>query len=386
MTLQERSDNAIGQGCSTFSKHQQSYIHGPNLPTHVVSNDAVSIMCDNGQSYVDCGCLGSGLIAVHNNFSLPHIKEVELAEKLNARLGTERIKFLKTGSDACMQACRFARAYATDKTSHIVWAGYHGTADIFISQEHPGAGVPHMHSTKLGSIHELADYCRSKKFRDKPPAAVIWEGVVLEDSDRVRRDNEEIIESCRAHGVVSILDEVVTGGRVPKFCVKNYYGLQPDLLVMGKGLGDGVPISLIAGPERIIDNRDVFCSNTHNGSLDAMMAGLESLEMLTDERIQTLWTMGAMLIDQFNKLKAAVKLHGVPTRFSWKGSPEDISRFWKGLADRGFWCSISMFPKLSWIDGDIFSRFLEASMDVVAKWREIDMTGVETYKSWFKRY
>lgn len=382
--LAERSDNCIAQGTCTFSKHRNSYIHGPGLPTHVVSNDAVHITCDNGKTYVDCGCLGSALIAVHNNFSLPHIKEVELAEAIKARVPCiERVKFLKTGSDACMQACRFARAH-TGRTQ-IIWANYHGTSDIFISQETPGAGVPHMDSIKFADIHALAAYCKSKAFAQKPPAAVIWEPMILDNNKQVESDNRLIIAKCQEHGVVSIMDETVTGGRTPFFCCANYWQVDPDLVVFGKAIGDGVPLAILGGKAKILNNRDVFCSNTHSASLDAMLAGLDSMAMLTNDRIQTLWTMGGILIDKFNKLESSVKLYGVPTRFTWKGSPEDISRFWEGMADRGYWCSISMFPKMSWTQ-DIWDGFLTAAKDVVEHWGDIDMTGVETYKSWFRRY
>lgn len=388
-SLRTRAERSLGQGCSTFSKHWQSYINGPNHPTHVVSNDGLGFRGDNGQYYVDCGGLGSSVLYVDNNYSLPCKEEVELAEQLNARLGTERIKFLKTGSDACMQAVRFAKAHTG--RGHVVWAGYHGTADVFISCERPAAGVPHMHSTKFKDIHKLAAYAMSEKFRAKPPACVIWEPMILEDNRQVVADNRKIIEACKRHGVVSIMDEIVTGCRTPNFCVRNYYELDPDLITMGKALGNGIPLSFIAGRADILDNRDVFCSNTHNGSKDAMLAGLETLQLISDGMLNSFWLCGAMLItklnewfDQFDLVD--IKAYGVPTRWTWKGDAKHISRFWKGMADQGFWCSISMFPKLNWIENDVFGRFLEAARKVVRDWDSIDMTNVEGYRPWFSRY
>ncbi|MEZ4820512.1 MAG: aminotransferase class III-fold pyridoxal phosphate-dependent enzyme [Bdellovibrionota bacterium] len=85
-----------------------------------------------------------------------------------------------------------------------------------------------------------------------------------------------------------IIDEIVTGARVPNFCVNTWWNLDADIVCLGKGIANGFPLSVIAGKENIMDCGEYFISSTFSGealSFAACIATLKELESLSIQEL-----------------------------------------------------------------------------------------------------
>lgn len=318
MNWDERAKAVLAQGCTTFSKRSDQYIEGV-YPTHYEDFHGVDMVCG----------LGSNLIGFKNNFSLPSQKEVILAERVKALFPCiDKLKILKTGSAACSAAARFARAYTGMRT--VLGTGYHGTDNVFIAAEKPGAGCADEGYQKLDSLEVvirilgIIDRC----------AAVIVEPVQLDLS--VEPALREIRRLCTEKNIPLIFDEIISGFRVPKYGFCNYFGIQPDLICLGKALGNGAPIAIMGGRADIMDTEGVFISNTHNGELHGLEAALETLDFLTEEKLQELWDRGKWFQEEFNAINPKIQIKGYPTRGELQGEELYKAIFMQEMCKAGY--------------------------------------------------
>ena len=239
-TWAERSDRVIAQGCTTYSKRRDQYVEGV-YPTHVRTTDGNLINCTDENVYFDMGGLGSSIDGCHRNYSLPSTLEVKFSEELLGRLdlpGITKLKILKTGSAACEMAVRFARAHTGRKL--VLFEGYHGTHDTYIGQEHPGAGCLRQWSVKFNDIQTLTDHLEACRY--EIPAAVIVEPVVLDNSPARIDALRNLRELCHKMEVVYIHDEIVSGWRYLDYTVSKHHDIIPDLICLGKAIGNFMPI------------------------------------------------------------------------------------------------------------------------------------------------
>ena len=378
-TWHERSQKVIGQNCTTFSKRITSYVEGP-FPTHIESSDGMRIKASDGREYYDCGGLGSQLIDSHNNFSLPCIEEVQLAERLVETIKmVEKVKFFKSGTMAVNAAVRYARALSG--APGVFWSGYHGSGDTFISQERPGLGCPYINSTKFTDDRKLLEALTGK--RASTVGTIIIEPVILVDNSERRELVEKIIKVCHLTGKRVILDEIVTGFRTPEYCYTNLWDLDADLITFGKGLGNGFPIAAVGGKASTMD-MDVFVSNTHNGERRSLVEALGVLDLLSPTNLADYNLACHMTKEQFNKWGGPVKLIGTDNRWTWSGKKGDIALMWQEMLKEGFLCGASMFPKMSWVPV-ILGEFIAASRRVQERFESCTLRGTPAQPA-FKRY
>jgi glutamate-1-semialdehyde aminotransferase len=359
----ERAKAAIAQGCLTFSKRSDQYIEGVS-PTHCtgIAIGHPGFHTDHG-SYFDFVCgLGSNLVSFRNNFSIPSVKEVELAERIKALFPCiDKLKLLKSGTAATDAAIRYARAH-TQKA--LVWGvGYHGSSDTWISAEDPGVGTFYQFYQKFPDLEALIGNLELLDADSDLLAAVIIEPVQL-DFD-VKDSLQKVRDLCTKTGAVLIFDEVITGFRVPKYSVANYYGIQPDITCLGKALGDGYPISVMGGRGDIMDTEGVFISNTHNGSLEGISAALETLDFLTEAKIQDLWNRGERFQRAFNAFCPKVQIVGYPTRGELRGDDLPKALFMQEMAKRGYFWGRAWFMHHLFTE-DFLNRTLEVAREVFA--------------------
>lgn len=342
MTYQERADKVLAQGCLTYSKRADQFVKGV-YPTHVYGNNSGCVLItDNGRSYYDfCGGLGGNLINCENNYTLPSAYEVDLAEKIRGRIPIcEKMRFLKTGSEACQAAVRIARAFIQNKSGEdyprmVFGHGYHGWHNIFISEEYPGLGTCMEHYQKFNLIDELCQYVELMDNNQDTVCAVIVEPVQL-DID-VRPLLQMLRDLCTMKGIVLIFDEVITGFRVPKYCVSNYLDVQPDLITFGKALGNGFPLAVIGGRAEIMDTPDYFVSSTFAGEMSAIKAGLRTIDYLTLERLNDLWRRGGEFKTRVNAISKNIQLYGINTKAIWKAADDKYKAlFFQEMCKRGF--------------------------------------------------
>lgn len=340
MNWWHRAQNAISQGALTNSKHPDMLIKGA-YPTHVSHGHGVYLYDTDDKKYLDYICgLGTNILGYGNDrinkklmrslyggfsHSLPTTQEVITAEKLKELfVFVDRWKFLKSGSEACAAAVKFARA-ATGRRK-IISQGYHGISDQFVSLTPPHKGVPEdLNIFKYNAVDDI----------DRDTAAIIIEPVIADDSKENVQWLKDLRARCDKYGALLIYDEVITGYRYKNFGVCNNYGITPDLLVIGKAMSNGLPLAAVGAKAKIMDDPQVFVSSTYAGerlSLVAAEAVCEILQKDSEHKISHIWEEGQDFIDRFNEIGGPVRLQGYPTRGVLEGSEEHKAMFMSEMA------------------------------------------------------
>ncbi len=323
MDLSRRSKVCIAHGALTNSKRPESFVKGV-YPTHLISGKGSFVFDENNKKYLDFICgLGTNLLGydffIHKNLayilsqglclSLGSDKEVEVAEEIKETFpAIKKLRFLKTGTEACSASIRIARAFTKKKL--ILSNGYHGWSDEFVSLTPPANGIPH----KYTDIVQFSDLEYVKKLKNIT-AAVIVEPVITDWSDERRAFLQELRNICTENGIVLIFDEIITGFRWPKLSVSKAWGIDPDLLLLGKAIANGFPLSVVGGREDIMES-DYFVSSTFAGDRMALEAAKIVIKELKTKQIdKTMWENGEKLQARFNALYPdLVTMTGYPTR------------------------------------------------------------------------
>lgn len=343
-TWDERARAVFAQGCNTYSKRSDQYILGVS-PTHVL-NQSRAEPCftgADGKFYYDWVCgLGSSITGCAYNYSLPSTLEVVFAERLQTIFPVlEQMRLFKTGSAACEAAVRVARAYRGP--GPVLGVGYHGSSNIFIAAENPGQGCVDEGYHKYPDFQSLIDAIQSDYWEDfeGQPVAVIVEPVQLDLG--VRPDLLKIRELCSARDIVLIFDEVVSGLRVPKYCFSNFWEIQPDLLCIGKALGNGHPLAVMGGRRDIMETPGYFLSNTHNGESCAIETAMRTLDAITPEVLIRMWGDGSNILSEINQINPIIQLKGYATRAEWAGSEEHRALFIQEMHKRSHFVGKAWF-------------------------------------------
>lgn len=308
----QRAEKVIPGMSQTLSKAPTQFVVGVH-PYLIERGDGCTVWDVDDNSYLDLTCalgpitLGynhpstvnaiSEQIAKGNIFGLPNRLEIELAETLCSIVPcAEMVRYGVNGSDATTAAVRLARAHTG--RNHIAKCGYHGWQDWTIAT-HAGrsTGVPQ--PTK-DLTHEFA-YNDSaslvKILADNPGqiAAIILEpvGVVEPEKDFLL----EVKTLAQDHGAVLVFDEIVTGFRLALGGAQEYYGVIPDIVCLGKGVANGVPLSIVAGRASVMQSfQDVFFSFTYGGEALGLAAATATIDVMQGERvIEHIWRMGRKL-------------------------------------------------------------------------------------------
>ena len=195
---------------------------------------------------------------------LLHEYEVKLAELVCASLpSVEMVRLLGSGTEAIMGAIRLARAYTRHKWIIKIGGAYHGWSDqVVYGMRLPGTGrmeavgIPygstaHTQECHPNDLDALRRKLQLNRFRGGT-AAVLVEPLGPESGTRpVRRDyNQKVRALCDEFGALLIFDEVVTGFRLGMGGAQGYFGVKPDLTVLGKCLTGGYPMAGAIGGRR----------------------------------------------------------------------------------------------------------------------------------------
>jgi glutamate-1-semialdehyde 2,1-aminomutase len=244
------------------------------------------------------GALGHG-----TTFGAPTEAEVELAaEIVDAVPSVEMVRLVSSGTEAAMSAIRLARA-VTRRDRIVKFEGcYHGHADPLLSRAGSGLatlGLPGTLGVPTGAAADTI-VCRYNDI-DGVAAAVARYGeglaaIVLEpvagNMGVVPPEPgflETLRELCDASGALLVFDEVITGFRVARGGAQERYGIAPDLTVLGKIVGGGLPLAAFGGRadvmERLAPAGDVYQAGTLSGNPLATAAGLSVLRRLRDPEV-----------------------------------------------------------------------------------------------------
>jgi glutamate-1-semialdehyde 2,1-aminomutase len=283
-------------------------------PLFVVRGEGAELIDADGNRYVDWVCSWGPLIHGHahprileavqaaaqdgTSFGAPTIGEVEIAEEVARRMpAVEMLRMTSSGTEAAMSAIRLARA-ATGREKLLKFAGaYHGHSDGLLAEAGSGLatqalpaspGVPA--TTTANTIivgwndpEAVRAACAAHQF-----AAIICEPLPANMGLVPPVDGFlDVLRACAdENGALLIFDEVISGFRVARGGAQETHGVLPDLVVMGKVIGGGLPAAAYGGPrtlmERIAPAGDVYQAGTLSGNPLAVAAGLTTLELLDD--------------------------------------------------------------------------------------------------------
>jgi glutamate-1-semialdehyde 2,1-aminomutase len=232
------------------------------------------------------------------SFGAPSVLENVLAEMvIDAVPSIEMVRFVNSGTEACMAVLRLMRAF-TNREKIIKFEGcYHGHADMFLVKAGSGVatlglpdspGVPKSAtSNTLTAPYNDLEAVKAL-FAQNPDqiAGVILEPVVG-NAGFITPDAgflEGLREITREHGALLVFDEVMTGFRIAYGGAQEKFGVTPDLTTLGKVIGGGLPVGAYGGRRDIMSMiapaGPVYQAGTLSGNPLAMTAGIKTLELL----------------------------------------------------------------------------------------------------------
>ena len=238
----------------------------------------------------------------------------------------EQIRFVNSGTEACMSALRLARA-VTGRDKIVKFSGcYHGHADMLLVQAGSGVatlglpdspGVPKATaaSTLTLSYNDLAGAKALFAELGSEIAAVIVEPIAANMGFVTPADGYllGLQALCREFGALFVLDEVMTGFRVAPGGAQAHWGIDPDITCLGKVIGGGLPVGAYAGKRAIMQHvapaGTMYQAGTLSGNPLAMAAGLATLGELQKPGVFTgIATRTAQLVEGIARAAAQAKL------------------------------------------------------------------------------
>ncbi len=293
--------------------------------------------------------------------------EIELAKFICDKIpGAEMVRFVNSGTEATMTAIRLARAFS-GRDKIIKFEGcYHGHSDGLLVKAGSGGatfgiptspGVPSDYTKNTltlpyNDILSLEFFLKREKV-----ACVIVEpvagnmGVVIPKKEFIQK----MRSLCNETGALLIFDEVMTGFRVHEKGAQGFFGVEGDLICLGKVIGGGLPIGAVVGKREIMSrltpHGDVYQAGTFSGNPLAMAAGLKTLQIFyRDKVMEKLNGLSLFLEDGLKKIKrkhpqiSFSVLGGMFTLFFTSETPQNFEDVQK--------CNLKKF-------GDFFNFILE---------------------------
>ena len=302
-------------------------------------------------------------VAQGSTFFTTNEKAVLLAEELvNSVPCADKVRFTTSGTDACFQAMRAARAYRKREKVLKFEGGFHGTSDYALmsvtptsAEEYPVA-VPN----SGGIPRAIQELMLIAPFNDLETTSSIigahhdeLAAVIVEPLQRIIAPRPGFLQGLRditrRYGIPLIFDEVVTGFRLAYGGAQVYYGVTPDLCSMGKIMGGGYPLAAVMGRDDImsvydqalVDSDDYINQiGTLNGNPVACAAGLATLaEMRKEGAYERLWSVGRRvrqgLVDICTENGLPVQSSGEDAIFDIYFTETPVNNYRDGLAADG---------------------------------------------------
>jgi glutamate-1-semialdehyde 2,1-aminomutase len=235
------------------------------------------------------------------SFGIPTELETKIAELATQMApNIEQIRFVNSGTEACMSAVRLARGY-TGKEKLIKFSGcYHGHADPFLIEAGSGAvtfGTPNSPGVTKGTAKDtlLAPYNDLESVQEifsankGEIAAIIIEPVAGNMGCIPPKEGflEGIRKLCDSHGALFIFDEVMTGFRLATGGAQEFLGVNADIVTYGKVIGGGLPVGAFGARKEIMSmlapEGPVYQAGTLSGNPLAMTAGYTTLKILQND-------------------------------------------------------------------------------------------------------
>ncbi len=310
------------------------------------------------------------------SFGAPTEAEVDLAaEIVDAVPSVEKVRLVSSGTEAAMSAARLARAF-TARDRILKFAGcYHGHVDALLASAGSGVatlglpsspGVPPATTkdTIVCKYNDVDAVASTVAEYGEGLAAIIVEpvagnmGVVPPDPGFL----EVLRRLCDASGALLVFDEVITGFRIARGGAQQLFGVMPDLTILGKIVGAGLPLAAFGGRAEIMDrlapSGDVYQAGTLSGNPLATAAGLAVLRRLRDPSVyEQLEQRGARLesgLAPYGRVQrvgamATLFMTDEPVRNFDDAQRSDTDRYgalFRHLLERGIYIAPSQFEAM----------------------------------------
>ncbi len=315
------------------------------------------------------------------SFGMPTEIETKLAKLAVSMVpNIDKIRFVNSGTEACMSAVRLARGY-TGKDKIIKFAGcYHGHSDSFLIQAGSGAvtfGAPNSPGVTQGTAKDtlLADYNDLEGVKTLVQAnkgeiaAVIIEPIAGNMGCIIPTDEfiNGLRELCSKEGILLLFDEVMTGFRLGRGGAQEALGIKADIVMFGKVIGGGLPVGAFAAKSEIMNHLapdgPVYQAGTLSGNPLAMSAGFAMLTELNNrpEVFQSLADktkylhkgMANVLTEkgvahQINRYGSMISVHFtdepvVDFASSARGNNDSFKKYFHGMLNKGIYLPPSAF-------------------------------------------
>jgi len=360
-------------------------------PIFVERGEGCELVDADGNRYLDWVCSWGPLILGHaepgvvaavteaaargTSYGAATAAEVELAEEVAARVGSiQMLRMASSGTEAAMGAVRLARAL-TGRDVVVKFSGaYHGHSDGLLADAGSGLatlaipaspGVPEAQARTTVVVPWNDPDAVARALEEHQVAALLVEPVAANMGVVPPAEGflEQLRAATRAAGAILVFDEVITGFRLARGGAQELYGVEPDLTVLGKVLGGGLPAAAFGGSreamERVAPAGDVYQAGTLSGNPLAVAAGLATLRRLDDSAYRHLGELTARLADGFGRLAEGRPLQvasapGLVTLFFSAEPVRDFAgasscdldahaRFCRALLERGVYPPPSQF-------------------------------------------
>jgi glutamate-1-semialdehyde 2,1-aminomutase len=373
---------------------------GLDEPFFVRRAEGAYLETEDGRRLLDWVCSWGALIFGHadpetveavraaaldgTSYGAPTEREVLLAEEIvDAVPSVEQVRLVSSGTEAAMSAIRLARG-ATRRDRVLKFAGcYHGHVDALLAEAGSGIatlGIP----SSAGVPADVTAHTIVVPYNDVDATAAAvaqyGEGLACIIVEPVAGNMgvvapapgflEALRALCDASGALLVFDEVITGFRVARGGAQARYGIQPDLTVLGKIVGGGLPLAAFGGRAELMQELaplgPVYQAGTLSGNPLAAAAGLAVLPRLRDPEVyEELERRGARLESGLAPYGRVARVGAMATFFA-----EDTERYgelFRHLLDRGIYVAPSqyeaMFLSLAHGDDEI-DRTIEAVADL----------------------
>lgn len=386
------------QGARLYDADGNSFIdyvgsYGPAILGHAYSQVVAAVARQAQQGF---------------SFGAPTRLEVELAERITAAIpAAQKVRLVNSGTEAAMTAVRIARA-ATGRPGIVKFDGcYHGHTDSLLVRAGSGAmtfgvpdsaGIPEAVAAQTRIARYSSLEAVERYFSAEPAgiAAVIVEpiaanmGVVPPPPGFL----SSLRDLTRRYHALLICDEVISGFRIRYGTVSESLGVRPDLVMLGKIIGGGMPIGAVGGRAELMDllapQGPVYQAGTLSGNPLSVIAGIETLRALEDAgTYERLEASGARLETGLRHALARSARHGCVNRagslltlffgVDHVGNADEartadtavFARFFRAMLERGIYLPPSqfeaMFVSLAHTDADIDATIAAAneSLDMI---------------------